>query len=50
MFDFFHSKNTSNIMKNIFNSISVPFFKKSFLANKYKKQMCPKENLYFLTP
>ena len=44
MFYFYHSKNLSNIMKNIFNSISIYFFLKKFLVKKYKKQMFYKEN------
>ena len=43
IFYFRHSKNPSNIMENIFNFISVYFWKKS-LVNKYKRQMCYKKN------
>ena len=46
MFYFCHSKNISNITKNIFSSMSICCWKK-LLVNKYKKQMCYKENLYF---
>ena len=46
MFYFCHSKNISNITKNIFSSMSICCWKK-LLVNKYKKQMCYKENLFF---
>ena len=36
MFYFCHSKNSSNIMKNIFNPISL-YSKKTFLVSRYKK-------------
>ena len=38
MFYFWHSKNSSNIMKNIFNSISIYLWEKNSLLIKYKKQ------------
>ena len=41
---FCHSKNLSNIMKNIFNSIFI--YEKNLFVNKYKKQMCYKEKTY----
>ena len=44
MFYFCHLKNSSNLMINDFNSISMYFWKKNALFNKYKKQMCYKEN------
>ena len=46
MFYFWRSKNISNITKNIFSSMSICCWKK-LLVNKYKKQMCYNENLYF---
>ena len=46
MFYFCHSKNISNITKDIFSSMSICCWKK-LLVNKYKKQMCYKENLFF---
>ena len=46
IFYFCHSKNISNITKSIFSSMSICCWKK-LLVNKYKKQMCYKENLYF---
>ena len=42
---FFHSKNPSDGIKNIFNSISIYSWKKKFLVNKEKKQR--KINLFF---
>ena len=39
MFHFYHSKNLSHIMKNVFNSISV-YTGKNIFVSKYKKQMC----------
>ena len=49
MIYFFHSKNPSNIMKNIFNCISTYSWKK-IIVNKYKKQICNKKiNLPFLS-
>ena len=41
---FCHSKNYSNIRKNIFNSISLYFWKKDVLIKKYRKKMCYNEN------
>ena len=41
---FLDLKNPSNIMKNIFNFISIYSWEKEFLVNKYKKPMCYKEN------
>ena len=41
---FCHSRNYSNIRKNIFNSISIYFWKKDVLIKKYRKKMCYKEN------
>ena len=35
-FYFFHSKNSSNIMKNNFNSTFMYSWKKKFLVNKYE--------------
>ena len=50
MFYFCHSKNPSNIMKNIFNSISIYSLKKiSLLTNIANKCIIRKINLYFLT-
>ena len=50
VFCFCYSKNPLNIMKNIFNGFSIYFWKKKFLVNKYKRQMCKKKiNLCFLT-
>ena len=43
IFYFCHSKNPLDVMKNIFNSISI-FSKKNFLVNKEKKQTCYKKN------
>ena len=36
MFYFCHSKNSSNIMKNIFDPIAL-YCKKKFLVSRYKK-------------
>ena len=44
IFYFCHSKNLSDVMKYIFNSISIYFWKKKILVNKYKKQKCYEEN------
>ena len=44
MFYFSNLKNASDVMKNIFNSISIYSWKKNFLVNKHKKQKCYKEN------
>ena len=44
MFYFSNLKNASDVMKNIFNSISIYSRKKNFLVNKHKKQKCYKEN------
>ena len=49
MFYFCHSKNPSNIMKNIFNSISIYFGKKmSLLKNIRSKCFIRKINLCFV--
>ena len=40
---FCHSKSRSNIMKNVFDSISI-YFSKRFHLNKYKRLMCYQEN------
>ena len=46
----FHSKNPSNIVKNIFNSISIYSWNKIYLlANTRNKCFMRKINLYFLT-
>ena len=45
MLYFFHSKNPSDGIKNIFNSISIYLEKKKILVNKEKKQR--KINLFF---
>ena len=39
MLYFCHLKNSSNIMKKYFNSISIYSWKKNFLVNKWRKQM-----------
>ena len=44
MFYFYHSKNLSNVMKNIFNSIFI--YEKNLFVNKYEKQICYKEKKY----
>ena len=50
MFYFCHSKNPSDAIKNIFNSISINFWKKiSFLTNIRNKGVIRKKNFYFLT-
>ena len=43
MFYFCHSNHSSNILKNIFNFISIYFWRKNFLFNKYNKEMGYKE-------
>ena len=45
MFCFCRSKSHSNIMKNSTDSISIYIFKK-LRVNKYKKQICHKENKF----
>ena len=48
MFYFCHSKNLSDVMKYIFNCISIYFWKKySLLTNKRNKRVIRKINLYF---
>ena len=48
MFYFCHSKNLSDVMKYIFNSISIYFWKKnSLLTNIRNKRVIRKINLYF---
>ena len=48
MFHFYHLKNPSNIMKDIFNSISIYYWKKiSLLTNVRNKCVIRKINLYF---
>ena len=51
IFYFCHSKNSSDVMKNIFNSWKkIYILEKNFFVNKYKKQRCYKENKsFFLT-
>ena len=50
MFYFCHSEHPSDIMKNIFNSISIYSFKKiSFLTNVRNKEVVRKTNFYFFT-
>ena len=50
MFYFCHLKNTSNIMKNIFNSISIYSCKKvSLLTHLRNKCVIREVNFYFLT-
>ena len=47
IFYFCHSKNSSNIMKNIFiPSLYIP--EEKLLVSKYWKQMCYKENKYLI--
>ena len=41
-FCFCHSKNPSNIMKNVFDSLYI--LEKNFLVNKCKKQTCCEES------
>ena len=49
MFYFCHSKNPSDVIKNIFNSISINLWKKiSLLTNIRNKRVIRKINLYFL--
>ena len=50
MFYFCHSKNPEDIIKNIFDTISMNFRKKkSLLTNIRNKRVIRKINLYFLT-
>ena len=47
-FYFYPSKNPSDVMKNIFNAISIYSWKKKIFFNKYKKQTCYKEKISLL--
>ena len=47
MFYFCHPKSPLNIMKNVFNSITICSWKKIFLVNKPKSKCVIRKNLYF---
>ena len=47
MFYFCHSKNASNIMKNIFNSISIYSWKKTFLLTNIRNKCVIKKIFIF---